>query len=104
LRDGVALGDLEAHQQRLAPHHGGERASRRDVLPGLHRARLHDSGQGRPHEGVLEVQLGLLQRGPGLGGLGGSHAGASAEGRDLLGGEEPGLALAPRQAGFGVAA
>ena len=103
---GVAFGDLEPQEERVAPDERRQDRPRLDILAGLDRPRLDDARDGRPDEGVAEVELGLVEGRPLLGDIGSGGQDFRPPGFDFLAGDEAGRlgddGLAALEAGFGV--
>jgi hypothetical protein len=102
---GVAFGNLEPQEERVAPDEGRQDRPRLDVLAGLDRPRLDDARDGRPDEGVPEVELGLVEGRTFLGDIGSGGQDLGPPGLDLLAGDEAGVlgndGFAPFEAGLG---
>ena len=104
---GIAFVRLETQQQGIAAHQRGHDRSRLDVLPRLHGTGLDHPGDRRPHIGVVQIELGLVQGRPGLGHFGGGHQHLGPPGLDFLARNQAGILLvhrlAPFQTGLGIA-
>ena len=104
--DGVALGDPEPEEERVAADERRQDGPGLDVLAGLDRPGLDDARDGGPDEGVAKVELGLVEGRARLGDVGGRGQHLGPPGLDLFARDEPGVlgddGLAPLQPGLGV--
>ncbi len=104
--DGIALGDPEPEEERVAPDERRQDGPGLDILAGLHGPGLDDARDGGPDERVVKVELGLVEGRARLGDLGGRGQDLGPPGFDLFARDEPGVlgddAFAPLQPGLGI--